>query len=77
MKLLPSPGPERSRLLLMIAALVVMAAAYYKWGGGPELVIPHVHRAGRDPTRAGAAARQGREPLRTDEPSSAVDAACL
>ena len=40
MNLLPPPGPERRRLVIMIGALVVIAAAYLKWGGTPELVIP-------------------------------------
>jgi hypothetical protein len=38
--LLPPPGPERRRLVVMGVALVVIAAAYLKWGGTPELDIP-------------------------------------
>jgi hypothetical protein len=54
MKLLPPPGRERTRLLLMIAALIVLGLAYAKWGGGPELVIP---------TSTGPQAAPARQPL--------------
>jgi hypothetical protein len=40
MRLLPSEAGARRRLLLMGAALVLMAAAWFKWGGGPEYVVP-------------------------------------
>jgi hypothetical protein len=40
MKLLPTEAGARRRLLLMGTALVLMAAAWFKWGGGPEYVVP-------------------------------------
>ena len=40
MNLLPPPGPERRRLVLMVGVLVVIALAYWKFGRTPELVIP-------------------------------------
>jgi len=40
MKLLPPPGPERRRLVLLVGSLVVITAALYIWGRQPELVIP-------------------------------------
>jgi hypothetical protein len=40
MKLLPTEAGARRRLLLMVAAFVLMAAAWFKWGGGPDYVVP-------------------------------------
>lgn len=59
MNLLPPPGPARRRLILMIGALVIIAAAYYKWGRGPELVIPTSTGPAATPVRVPAPPRAG------------------
>lgn len=40
MKLLPPPGPARTRLMLMVPVLVALAYLAYRYSQGPELVIP-------------------------------------
>jgi hypothetical protein len=82
MKLLPPPGPERRRLLLMVGALIVLALAYYKYGGTPEVIAPATTGPQATPTRvpqppravpsgarraAGAAAPSAPQPLKLAE----------
>lgn len=71
MKMLPPPGPERNRLVVMIVALVVIGAAYLKWGGSPKIEIPTTTgpaptaaptRVQGPPRAVGGQARRGPQP---------------
>jgi hypothetical protein len=55
MNLLPTEPGARRRLLMMVIAFVVIATAWFKWGGGPEIVVPKTlgPAATSKPTMAG------------------------